>query len=135
MSKLTYPTLQHCLRMMYTQNGNSNDGQSDWKPVSSELHKIILAKVQKGYKLLLKKIKSAFPVKMHIYMMCPSLLQSFTKFCWAVSEEMCWKEKPDWLTDRSKTIYTLRNSLRGVYLLLDLLVNQKRLGTIVSLQS
>ena len=27
-----------------------NDGQSDRKPVSSELHKIILAKVQKGYK-------------------------------------------------------------------------------------
>ena len=33
--------------------------------VSSELHKIILAEVQKGYKLLLKNIKSAFPVKMH----------------------------------------------------------------------
>ena len=32
-----------------------SDGQSDRKPVSSELHKIILAKVQKGYKLLLKK--------------------------------------------------------------------------------
>ena len=31
------------------------DGQSDRKPVSSELHKIILAKVQKGYNLLLKK--------------------------------------------------------------------------------
>ena len=44
-----------------------SEGQSDRKPVSSELNKIILAKVQKGYKLLLKKIKSAFPVKMHIY--------------------------------------------------------------------
>ena len=32
-----------------------SDGQSDRKPVSSELHKIILTKVQKGYKLLLKK--------------------------------------------------------------------------------
>ena len=32
-----------------------SDGQSDRKPVSSELHKIILAKVQKGYKLLFKK--------------------------------------------------------------------------------
>ena len=28
-----------------------SDGQSDRKPVSSELHKLILAKVQKGYKL------------------------------------------------------------------------------------
>ena len=32
-----------------------SDGQSDRKLVSSELYKIILAKVQKGYKLLLKK--------------------------------------------------------------------------------
>ena len=32
-----------------------SDGQSDRKPISSELHKIILAKVQKGYKLLLEK--------------------------------------------------------------------------------
>ena len=35
-------------------------GQLDRKPVSSELHKIILAIVQKGYKLIHKKIKSAF---------------------------------------------------------------------------
>ena len=49
-----------------------SDRQSDREPVSSELQKIILAKVQKGYKLLLKKIKSAFPVKMHIYILCPS---------------------------------------------------------------
>ena len=32
-----------------------SDGQSDRKPVSSELLNIILAKVQKGYKSLLKK--------------------------------------------------------------------------------
>ena len=38
----------------------------------AELHKIILAKVQEDYKSLLKKIKSAFPVKMHIYALCPS---------------------------------------------------------------
>ena len=49
-----------------------SDGQSDRKPVSSELHKIILARVQKGCKLLLTKIKSAFPVKMHIYTLSPS---------------------------------------------------------------
>ena len=49
--------------------------QSDRKPVSSELHKIILAKVQKGYKLLLKKIKSAFTVKNHIYTLCSEWFQ------------------------------------------------------------
>ena len=27
---------------------------------------------KRGYKLLLKRIKSAFPVKMHIYTLCPS---------------------------------------------------------------
>ena len=48
-----------------------SDGQSNRKPVSSELHKIILAKDQKGNKFLLKKIKSAFPVKMHNYTLCP----------------------------------------------------------------
>ena len=52
-----------------------SDGQ---KPVLFELHKIILAKVQKGYKLLLKKIKSAFPIKMDIYTLCPySLITMF----------------------------------------------------------
>ena len=73
-SKLTYPTLQHCLRMLYTLMAipSISDGQSDRKPVSFELHKITLAKVQKVYKFLLKKIKSAFPVKMHIYILCPS---------------------------------------------------------------
>ena len=47
-------------------------GKSDRKPVSSKLHKIILAKVQKVYKLLLTKIISAFPVKMHIFTLCLS---------------------------------------------------------------
>ena len=70
---------------------STSDGQLDRKPVSSELHKIILAKVQKEYKLLLKKIKSAFLVDMHIYTLCPSLLQSFTKFCWAVWVKLRWR--------------------------------------------
>ena len=35
-----------------------------------------------------KKVKSKFPVDMHIYTLCPSLLQSLRKFCWAVSEEL-----------------------------------------------
>ena len=28
---------------------------------------------------------------MHIYTLCASILQSFTKFCWAVSEELRWQ--------------------------------------------
>ena len=47
---------------------------------TEKLHKIILAKVQKGYKLLLKKIKSAFPVKMHIYTLCTCMSFITTKF-------------------------------------------------------
>ena len=35
-----------------------------------------------------KKMQSKFPVDMQMYILCPSLLQSFTKFCWAVSEEL-----------------------------------------------
>ena len=48
-----------------------------------------------------KKIESKFPVDMHNYTLCPSFLRSFTKFCYTVSEELCWH-------------YTLRNLLRGV---------------------
>ena len=40
---------------------------------------------------LRKKMKSKFPVYMHIYTICPLLLQSFTKFCWAVSKELRWQ--------------------------------------------
>ena len=36
-----------------------------------------------------KKIESKFPVNGRIYTLCPSYLQSFTKFCWALSEELC----------------------------------------------
>ena len=56
-----------------------------------------------------KEMESKFPVDMRIYTLCPSYLQSFTKFCWVVSEELRWQEKQDWLTDRltdgSKTLY------------------------------
>ena len=77
-SKLTYPTLQHCLRMLYKTFLSISDGQSDRKPVSSEMHKTILAKVQKGYKLLFKKIKSAFHVKKNTYLHIISFIT--TKF-------------------------------------------------------
>ena len=38
-----------------------------------------------------KKMESKFPVDMHIYTLCPSFLQSFRKFCQAVSEELRWQ--------------------------------------------
>ena len=59
--------------------------------------KIILAKVQKGYKLLLKNIESAFPINMHIFTICPLLLQSFRKYCWVVSEELRWQTVFSWI--------------------------------------
>ena len=62
--------LEWCIQWMAIPS--ISDGQSDRKSVSCKLHKILLAKVQKGYKVLLKKIESAFPVKMHIYTLCPS---------------------------------------------------------------
>ena len=37
-----------------------------------------------------KKIESKCPVDMHIYTLCPSLLQSFRKSYWAISEELRW---------------------------------------------
>ena len=56
-----------------------------------------------------KKNDSKFPVDMHIYMIWRSQLQRFTKFCSAVSGELRWQEKQDWLTDwltdTSKTLY------------------------------
>ena len=66
-SKLTYSTLnlesQCCIQRMANRIISGRH---------SELHKIILAKIQKGYKLFRKKIKSVFPVKMHIYTLCSS---------------------------------------------------------------
>ena len=87
-SKLTYPTLQHRLRMLYTMTGNSgiSDGQSK----------------KTGDKLLLNSCK------MHIYTLCRSLLQSFTQFCWAVSAELCWVVLLDKsLTGRSMLVLTI----------------------------
>ena len=57
---------------------------------SSILHFGQISKVKYGV-IPSKKIESKFPVDMHIYTLCPSLLQSFRKFCWAVSEELCWQ--------------------------------------------
>ena len=53
-------------------------------PVLSELHKMNLAKVQKRYKLLLKKDQISIPVKIKSFI-------TTKKFCWAVSVELCWR--------------------------------------------
>ena len=91
---------------------------SDGQSVRNESHKIILAKVQKGYKLLLKKIKSAFPVKMHIYTLCTCMSFITTKFHeipWSCFRGVVLTRKTgltDWRTGQKN--YTLRNSLRQV---------------------
>ena len=59
-----------------------------WQPVlSSIFHLGQISKLKKGLTRR-KKNESKLPVDMHIYMVCPSQIQSFTKFCWGVSEEM-----------------------------------------------
>ena len=54
---------------------------------SSIFHFRQISKFKKGVTPR-KKMESKFPVDLHIYTLCPSLLQSFRKFCWAVSEEL-----------------------------------------------
>ena len=66
--------------------------------LSSIFHFGQISKFRKGVTPR-KKIESKFPVDMHIYTLCPTLLQSFTKFFRAVSEELRWQEKQDWRTD------------------------------------
>ena len=56
----------------------------------SIFHLSQISKFKKGV-ITRKKIESKFPVEMHIYTLCHSKLQSFTKFCWAVSEELRWQ--------------------------------------------
>ena len=57
---------------------------------SSIFHFGQISKLKKGV-ILRKKIESTFPVYMHIYTLCPSLLQSFRKFCWVLSEDLYWQ--------------------------------------------
>ena len=62
-----------------------------WQTVS--VVSFILAKFLSSKRVITarKKIESKFPVDMHIYMVSPSKLQSFRKFCWAVSEGLRWQ--------------------------------------------
>ena len=54
---------------------------------SSIIHFRQISKFKKSV-IQIKKVESKFPVDMHIYTLCPSLLQRFRKFFWAVSEEL-----------------------------------------------
>ena len=46
-----------------------------------------------------KKMESKFPVDIHIYTLCPSLLQSFRKYCWgAYLQELCYTRTDWWVT-------------------------------------
>ena len=83
-------TSAHYVLHYYKVSGNS----VDWfqrsctnKKNSSIFHFGQISKFKKGVTPR-KKMESKFPVDMHIYTLCPSLLQSFRKFCWAVSEEL-----------------------------------------------
>ena len=131
-SKLTYPTLQHCQRMLYTINGNfKHQGRAIGKKgdincsskrstsiscknphlhimsfITTKFHVILLSgfsgvvltncfssifhfrQFSKFKKGVTPTKKRQFPVDMRIYTLCPSQLQSFMKFCRAVSEEL-----------------------------------------------
>ena len=77
---------------------------------SSIFHFGQISKFKKGVTQRKKNCKKKFPVDKLIYTLCPSLLQSFRKFCWGVSEELRWQEKQDWLTDR-QTDGRVKNNL------------------------
>ena len=62
-----------------------------WQTVlSSIFHFGQISKFKKGV-IRRKKKWTKFPVDMHICTLCHSLLQSFRKFYWAVSEELRWQ--------------------------------------------
>ena len=90
-----------------------------------------ISKFKKGVTLR-KKIESKFPVDMHIYTLRPSELPSFTKFCWAVSEELRWQENQDWwtdwLTDGSKTLYSATRCVGYKYVSMQTLLTPHRWG-------
>ena len=58
--------------------------------LSSIFHFGQISKFKKGCNSK-KKIESRFPVDMYVDLVCPSQPQSFTKFCWTVSEELRWQ--------------------------------------------
>ena len=70
-----------------------------WRTVSYSIFHFGQISMFKMGVTLRNKIESKFPVSMRIYTKCPSLLQSFMKFCWVVSEELRWQERQDWRTD------------------------------------
>ena len=84
-------TSTHYFLHYYKVSGNSIDRFQSCacanKKYSSIFHFGQISKFKKGLTPR-KKMESKFPVDMHIYTLCPSLLQSFRKFYWAVSEEL-----------------------------------------------
>lgn len=49
---------------------------------------------QKGHHFQEKKSESEFPVNMpHLQLDLIIELQSFMKFCWTASKELCWQEQ------------------------------------------
>ena len=87
--------LQKCISTHYVLHNYKVSGNSvEWfqrscanNKSSSIFHFGQISKFKKGVTPR-KKMESKFPVDMGIYTSCSLYLQSFTKFCWAVSEEL-----------------------------------------------
>ena len=63
-----------------------------WIPFTQEC--FVISKFKKGVTSRKKKIESKFPVNMHIYIVCPSQLQNFTKLYCTFSVELRWQTVP-----------------------------------------
>ena len=92
MSKLTYSTLQHCWRMLYTMNGNSKHllRKIEKKPVSSEFW----PKFSRYINCSLKRLNQHFLLKcisthnvLHNYKVSRN---SIERFQWCCADKLFW---------------------------------------------
>ena len=81
--------------ILHSDKVSGNSGEWFQRSCPDKLFQLYLSfwsksKFKKG-EIFHKKIESKIPVDMHIYTLCPSLLQSFRQFCGAVSKELRWQ--------------------------------------------
>ena len=81
--------LKKCLSTHYVPHNYKVSRNSNEQFQCNIFHFHQITKFKKGH-CSQKKIESKCPVDMHIYTLCPSLLQRFRKFDWAVSEVLRW---------------------------------------------
>ena len=103
-SKLTYTTLQHCLRMLYTMNGNSKH-----KRRAIGQKRDINCSSKGSNQHFLSKCTSTHYV-LHIYKVSRNSVKRFQRSC--ANKKIRTDGLTDWLTNGSKTYYTLCNLLR-----------------------